>query len=96
VGPTSERRKGYALPDFEPVWRRYLVDPDPNPRNPRNPHGRAKNEPSQSAHREGECADMDNPQTRMVEPSARNARIEGGKRGIESLIDTVMAEGGEL
>ncbi|HTR21785.1 MAG TPA: DUF3631 domain-containing protein [Gemmatimonadales bacterium] len=76
VGPESKRRKGYARADFEPVWRRYLADPDANPRIPRIPSNGAKSEPPQSAQDEGGCADSDDVQTRTVEPNARNARIE--------------------
>jgi hypothetical protein len=78
VGPENGRRKGYRRTDFEPVWRRYLADPSGYPRMPRIPLAGAKNEAPQSAQDEYGCADTDTPQTRIPEPDARNARIEGG------------------
>jgi putative DNA primase/helicase len=77
------RRKGYRLADFEPVWRRYLLDSpeqaaggDSNPLNPLKPHEKAKNEPLVSAQEDEVRADIDHPQTRMVEPNERNERIQ--------------------
>jgi hypothetical protein len=79
MGPTGGRHKGYTRADLERAWRRWLPRiPQANPRNPRIPHGKAKNEHPESAHPGSGCADIDTPQTRITEPSARNARNEAG------------------
>jgi hypothetical protein len=81
VGRKEKRLKGYVRADLENVWARYLPDPLPDPRNPRTEHQQAKNEATESAHHEPECADSQSPQTRIPEPNARIARIGGESEG---------------
>jgi hypothetical protein len=94
IGPEDKRLKGFTKAQFVEAWERYLPDdppdPDLNPRIPRIPRGRAKNEPSQSAQHDPACADMDSAQTRMVEPNARDARDGAG--GGEDRIDVAGLE----
>jgi uncharacterized protein DUF3631 len=94
VGPKTKRRKGYVLADFEPVWRRYLVEPEPKSRTSRIPHQQAKNEPPQAAHHDGGCATSDSAQTRIPEPSAPGARLEADMADADAELERVTAKFG--